>query len=195
MSTSQSPRHHEGAATAVQPKRRSLLTIAVRDLVDGARLIRSWTILGWHDIRLRYRRSTFGPFWLTISMGILVGVLGTVYGALLRVDNPRYLPHLALGLIFWGLISSLVTDGCTTFVRAQGIIREVHLPLSIHAYRIAWEEPNHPRAQCTYLRRCRSCVFPIAVLGLAADVARTCSPLRNRRVGVPFAWSRISTLS
>ena len=112
--------------------------LAVLDLANGARLVHSWVILGWHDIRLRYRRSKLGPFWLTISMGILVGALGTVYGALLRADNPGYIPHLALGLIYWGLISNLVTDGCTTFVRAQAIIREVNLPLSIHVYRVVW---------------------------------------------------------
>ena len=50
--------------------------LAYLDILNGAAALPLWGVLGWHDIRLRYRRSKLGPFWLTISMGVLVGVLG-----------------------------------------------------------------------------------------------------------------------
>ena len=112
--------------------------LALFDIVAGARTFQLWGMLGWHDIRLRYRRSKLGPLWLTISMGILVTVLGTVYGTLLRAENANYVPYLTLGFVIWGFISSLVNDGCTVFIRAQGIIKDVDMPLSLHVYRIAW---------------------------------------------------------
>ena len=111
---------------------------AIRDIVTGARAVRMWGMLGWHDVRLRYRRSTIGPFWLTISMGVLIAALSTVYGALLRADTENYVPYLALGFVVWGLMSSLINDACTVFIRAQGIIKEVSLPLSVHVYRLVW---------------------------------------------------------
>ena len=112
--------------------------LAYHDIANGAAALRLWGVLGWHDIRLRYRRSTLGPLWLTISMGILIGVLGTIYGSLLNAKNADYVPYLSLGFIFWALISSLVNEACSVFVRAQGIIKESDLPLSLHVYRVVW---------------------------------------------------------
>ena len=79
-----------------------------------------------------------GPFWLTISMGVLVGALGTLYGVLLRVEIADYVPFLALGFIIWTLISGVITDGCNAFISAEGIIKQVGLPLSVHVYRLLW---------------------------------------------------------
>ena len=95
-------------------------------------------LLGWQDIRRRYRRSVLGPFWLTISMGVLVAVLGTLYGTLLKVEFAQYVPYLALGFIVWTLISGLITDGCIAFTGAESIIKQTNLPLSVHVYRMVW---------------------------------------------------------
>ena len=95
-------------------------------------------MLGWQDIRRRYRRSVLGPFWLTISMGMLVALLGTLYGTLLKVEIADYVPFLALGFIVWTLISGLIIDGCTVFISADGIIKQTNLPLSFHVYRRVW---------------------------------------------------------
>ncbi|MDE2153978.1 MAG: ABC transporter permease, partial [Betaproteobacteria bacterium] len=57
--------------------------IAINDLFASLRSWRLWTLLGWLEIRQRYARSKLGPFWLTISMGVLVGTLGLIYGTLL----------------------------------------------------------------------------------------------------------------
>lgn len=111
---------------------------ALQDVVDGARAIHLWGLLGWQDVRQRYRRSTLGPFWLTISMGALVGGLGFLYAGLFKIGVADYLPFIAVGFIVWALISSLLTDGCTTFIDAESIIKQVALPLSIHVYRVVW---------------------------------------------------------
>ena len=124
-----------GAGRAPDPSqtRRALL-----DLVQGARAHHLWYLLGWQDIRRRYRRSVLGPFWLTLSMGALVGVLGLLYGMLLKVEIADYVPFLALGFIVWTLISGVINDGCKTFINAEGIIKQVGLPLSVHVYRLLW---------------------------------------------------------
>ena len=112
--------------------------LALGDIVQGARARYLWGMLGWQDIRRRYRRSVLGPFWLTISMGVLVAALGTLYGALLKVDSAVYVPYLALGFIVWTLISGLITDGCTAFISAESIIKQTNVPLSVHVYRMVW---------------------------------------------------------
>ena len=133
------------AATDAAPAGGSLLPTpasqvgrAFLDIVQGTRAMHLWRSLGWQDICKRYRRSILGPFWLTISMGILVGALGFLYGALFKADLARFMPFLALGFIFWTFISNLISDSCRVFINAQSIIKQIDLPLSVHVYRMVW---------------------------------------------------------
>ncbi|MDD9991411.1 MAG: ABC transporter permease [Rhodospirillales bacterium] len=116
----------------------SQAVLALLDLAQGARAHHLWHLLAWQDIRRLYRRSVLGPFWLTVSMGALVGALGTLYGMLFEVESADYVPFLALGFIVWTLISGVITNGCNAFINAEGIIKQVGLPLSIHVYRLLW---------------------------------------------------------
>ena len=122
----------------VPPPAPSQTELALLDILQGARARHLWGRLGWQDIRRRYRRSMLGPFWLTISMGVLVAALGTLYGALLNVEFADYVPYLALGFIVWTLTSHLITDGCIAFTGAESIIKQTNLPLSVHVYRMVW---------------------------------------------------------
>lgn len=56
--------------------------------------------LGWQDIKQRYRRSKVGPFWITISMGVMIASIGIVFGQIFNSPMKEYLPHLAAGIIF-----------------------------------------------------------------------------------------------
>ncbi len=116
----------------------SQATLALLDLRQGLRAYHLWYTLGKRDIKQKYRRSVLGPFWLTLSTGVLVGTLGTLYGLLFKVESAIYVPHLALGFIVWTLIADVITDGCQVFVKAENIIMQVGLPLSIHVYRLLW---------------------------------------------------------
>jgi len=109
---------------------------AFADLLNGARLYELWTRLAFHDIRQRFRRSVLGPFWLTLSMGIMVGTLGFVFSTLFRQDVAKTLPYIATGIIFWGLLTGCINEGTTVFISAESDIRNIPMPLSIHFYRM-----------------------------------------------------------
>lgn len=111
---------------------------ALLDIVEGLRRRELWATLGLHDVRQRYRRSTLGPFWITISMGVMVSALGLLYSQILKQDLHDYLPFLAAGFVIWGLISALILDGCQTFIGSEGMIRQLNAPVSIYAYRSVW---------------------------------------------------------
>jgi homopolymeric O-antigen transport system permease protein len=112
--------------------------MAAVDIKMGVCAWQSWVMLGWHDIRQRYRRSTLGPFWITITMGITIGSIGLIFGVLLGQDMHEFLPYVAAGNIVWALLSTLITDGCTTFVTSEQIIKQIKLPYSIHIFRMTW---------------------------------------------------------
>ncbi len=94
--------------------------------------------LGWQDIKQRYRRSKLGPFWLTISMGVMIGALGLVFGAIFNAPMQEFLPFLAVGIILWSYISTVINEGCTAFSSADGMIKQLPLPLFLHVMRVIW---------------------------------------------------------
>jgi ABC-type polysaccharide/polyol phosphate export permease len=118
--------------------KRQNLALAVQDIWDGARSTHLWLMLGWQDIKQRYRRSVIGPFWLTISNGILIVGMGPLYGRLLQQDTSSYFAYLAISYIIWTLIAGIINDSCSAFIGAEGYIKQVKLPLTVHVLRAVW---------------------------------------------------------
>lgn len=95
-------------------------------------------MLGWQDVRQRYRRSAVGPFWLTISMGIMIGTIGLVFGQIFNSPMKDFLPFLAAGMILWSFIATCLTEGCTSLIAAESIIKQLPIPLFVHILRTLW---------------------------------------------------------
>jgi lipopolysaccharide transport system permease protein len=110
--------------------------LAVRDVQNGTALWPLAWILGWLDIKLRYRGSILGPFWLTLSTGIMVASLGVLYSTLFDMDIHEYLPFLSLSIVLWNFLSGLVSEACTTFTEADSVIRSVRMPFFVFAIRV-----------------------------------------------------------
>lgn len=106
------------------------------DIIGGLRLWRLALTLGWLDIKLRYRGSLLGPFWLTLSTGAMVGSLGLLYATLWKADVRDYFPYLALSQVLWGFIGGVISDGSTVFTASESIIRSVRMPFFVHAERL-----------------------------------------------------------
>lgn len=114
------------------------IRVAITDLQRSRQKIFLALMLGWQDIRQRYRRSKLGPFWLTISMGVMIGMIGVVFGQVLSTPMDEYLPFLATGMILWTCFSTAVMEGSTAFIDSQGMIRQLNLPLSLYPIRVLW---------------------------------------------------------
>jgi lipopolysaccharide transport system permease protein len=130
--------------TAPDTARRSIdstdnqFNAALDDLRLGLANWRLWLMLGWVDIRQRYRRAFIGPFWITLSMGIMVATLGFLYAHLFKIDVPSFLPFVAAGFATWFFISATINESTLLYIQAEGIIRNTTMPLSIHLYRMIW---------------------------------------------------------
>ena len=96
--------------------------------------------LALFDIRGLYRRSTIGPFWLTISMAVTAASLGFVFGSIFKAPMEIILPSITAGLIFWNLISNYINEGCSCFVQSESMIKQLPLPLYIYIMRLFWRQ-------------------------------------------------------
>jgi len=114
------------------------LRLALKDLGEGLASVHVWPVLGWQEIKQRYRRSVLGPFWLTLSMGVLVGAMGPLYGRLLSQDIPSYFLFLAIGIIVWQLIAALINEGGQVFIAAEPYVSQVRMPFTVHVLRMVW---------------------------------------------------------
>jgi len=111
---------------------------AARDIGNGLANYQLWSLIGWRDVKQRYRRSTLGPFWVTLSMALMVVGLGLVYSMLFRMDLRTYLPFVGLGLIIWEFISKSILEGSSTFLLLEGLIKQIRLPLTTHVVVAIW---------------------------------------------------------
>jgi len=110
--------------------------LALQDLYAGIGSWRIWLLLSWQDIRLRYRRSQIGPFWLTISMAITVYSMGFLYGHLFKMDLTYYFPFLASGFLTWSLISITITESTNSLIEAGCYIKQIKLPYVVFILRV-----------------------------------------------------------
>lgn len=115
------------------------MTLIARPALESySRTLRLSFYLGWQDLRLMYRRSVLGQFWVTVSMGVTFAVLGLVFGFVLGTPLPEYLPHLGVGLVVFVFFSSVINDGAMSFLQAEQFIKQLPLPPVTYFLRSVW---------------------------------------------------------
>lgn len=136
MSTSETSLSHR-AATEDLPLPRSDAVIALEDIADGLSRWWIWTAIAWQDIKLRYRGSILGPFWITLSTAVVALAMGLIFSRIFHQSMKTYLPYLQTGLVVWQFVLAVVNEGCQTFLAAASVIRQMPMPFSIQAFRVA----------------------------------------------------------
>lgn len=109
--------------------------LARDDFLRGLAAWRLWLGLGARDIRIRYKRTVLGPWWITVSMAATFICLGMLFSAVMKNDIRIYLPYLALGMVVWNFIGAVAIDGPQIFVQSQHIITSLRMPLVVHVLR------------------------------------------------------------
>src|ERR1044072_2328255 len=95
------------------PRRPSYWTGFAWDFTESIKRWQLWWLLGYNDVRQRYRRSRVGQFWITLSMGIFIVAIGPVYAILFATELKEFLPYLTVNIVVWSFISSMINDSCT----------------------------------------------------------------------------------
>lgn len=111
---------------------------ALADTVKGLLNWHMWGRLGWQETKRRYRRTTIGPFWTTISLSVFIVTLGLLWAQLWKQDPKTYLPFLTAGMLAWGLVSTIITEGCQVFTMAEGLIKSLRFNYTILSCAVVW---------------------------------------------------------
>ena len=115
---------------------RSTLKLGLEELKDGFTSRERWLYMAVQDTKLRYRRSMIGPWWVTISTGVMVMMLGFLWSHLFGIDLQNYLPFFAVGFVVWGWMSGQILDAAGGFFQFQGAIKGIKLPFPIFTLRL-----------------------------------------------------------
>ncbi|MGE0410215.1 MAG: ABC transporter permease [Amphiplicatus sp.] len=105
----------------------------IGDLAATVTRWRLWWLLGMQDIRMRYRRSAIGPFWISISMAATVFGIGLLYSQIFALEFKQYLSYLGAGFLVWGFISMNTTEAGGVLIEAENHLRSARISPSIFA--------------------------------------------------------------
>ena len=108
------------------------------DIIDGICAFRVWTRLGWQEVKRRYRRTFFGPFWATLSIGAFIGGMVFIWAPLFKTDVTSYLPFLSAGLVTWTFATALISEGCGTYTGGITLITQLKFPYTILNFMVVW---------------------------------------------------------
>lgn len=131
MTISETKSSIEGAELAATISREA----ARKDILSAFANIESSVSLAWWDIKMRYKRTLLGPFWITISTGVFVFSLGLLYSQIFGSEINEYLPYLAAGFVVWNLMAQSVTESPAIFIGSRSIISSMQVPLLTHIVR------------------------------------------------------------
>ncbi len=98
------------------------------DLIDRWRV---WWIMGMQDVKLRYRRSVLGPFWISMSLAAMVIGISLMYSQIFDVSFTTYLAYLACGFLCWNFISAMVIEGGQVLVDAEQVLKTASLSVPV----------------------------------------------------------------
>jgi ABC-type polysaccharide/polyol phosphate export permease len=111
---------------------------AAKDIWAGLNAWRLWTLFGYNDVKGKYRRSTLGPFWASLSMAAQVLVTGFVMAYLFHMTLQRYLPYICIGLIIWSFLTTIISEGASAFISSAELILQVKRPLFVYLLQVVW---------------------------------------------------------
>jgi lipopolysaccharide transport system permease protein len=121
-----------------KPVRLSQLQLLLRDVRSSLTHWRFWIHLGLEDILKQYRRSYLGPVWISLNTAVFIVAFSMIGSQVFKMDLKEYLVYFCVGHIMFLFISSLVSEGCQTFVAADAFLKQTPYPKVAFVLRVVW---------------------------------------------------------
>jgi ABC-2 type transport system permease protein len=101
----------------------ALFSEAMADISGAIRQFPNCVYLAATAVKLRYKRSILGPFWITITTATFIVIISYLYTGFITADFRHYLLNLGLGWIIWHFFADSVLQGAQTFQHGAGVLR------------------------------------------------------------------------
>jgi ABC-type polysaccharide/polyol phosphate export permease len=82
----------------------------------------NWSYLAWSDIQARYRRSSLGVFWITLTTLISSVAIAYVYSSIFNVRFQDYLPYITLGICLWSFIATCLNEITSSLIQNRQLL-------------------------------------------------------------------------
>lgn len=116
------------------------MTATIKDIVDGARSHEFWVTFAQNDIKSKYRRSRLGQIWITLSVAIFIGVIGSIYNTRFSSGMANYMAYLTVGYIVWLFMSDIMVSGCNVLIKAKAFMLQKPWPISVFYFRYIYSQ-------------------------------------------------------
>ena len=83
------------------------------------------------DLKVRYKRSVLGFFWVMLNPLLTMGVLTIVFSYFARFNTQYYATYLLSGILVWNLYAQGTTAAMTNLYTNGSILRKIYVPPSV----------------------------------------------------------------
>jgi ABC-type polysaccharide/polyol phosphate export permease len=83
------------------------------------------------DIKVRYKRSVLGIFWVMLHPLLMMIVLSMIFSEIFNVTTKNYSLYVLSGFILWNFFSQSTSSALSSFTSNSSLINKIYLPKSI----------------------------------------------------------------
>src|SRR6478609_3133338 len=90
--------------------------------------------LGLRDVKLRYKQTLLGVFWVVLQPLLSAGILTAVFGYIAAVPSPSGVPYFVfayLGQMAWTLFSLTLSRTSGSMIGSVGLVMKIYFPRPI----------------------------------------------------------------
>jgi ABC-type polysaccharide/polyol phosphate export permease len=119
-----------------------------------------WLYLALLDVRIKYRRTILGPFWITVGVVALLLALGPLFASIQGRAVSDVLPSLYIGLIVWIFLASTIVESTAAISASRSLVLQGCATASGLALRVV------ARNTIVFAHSAVGCAVVFALLGL-----------------------------
>ena len=92
--------------------------------------------MAFNEVRVRYARTSIGPWWQTINMLVLSLVLSFVFTKVFNTPSEQYIPFLITGLIFWNFMQAVLIESSVCLIHSRNLILNTTNPIWTYPFKL-----------------------------------------------------------
>jgi ABC-type polysaccharide/polyol phosphate export permease len=82
----------------------------------------NWSYLAFSDIQARYRRSSLGVFWITLTTLLSSTAIAFVYSSIFNIQFQTYLPYVMLGVCLWNFTATCINELTASLIQNRHLL-------------------------------------------------------------------------